>query len=171
MSDECSKLGIPAYLHQGDRNADQNFDPEELLYRRFFTKIPSSEWQQNKSVSVALFELKDDSYNRSRYSQEPEDVLYNERKEDNGNHYFDAGILQVAILHTLEFSFDINGNERAFRLSPFHKPTECIFPHTELHIYENETKIDYTQSKPKSLKAAIRDFLVRNCIVIKECAA
>ena len=122
-------------------------------------------------MSVALFELKDDSYNRSKYSQKPEDVLYNEREEDKGNHYLDAGILQVAILHTLTFGFEINDEERKFQLLPVHKPTECIFPHSELHIYENGAKIDYAQSKPKSLKAAIRDFLVRNCTVVKNCTS
>ena len=104
MSGKCKELGIPDYLHRGARSADQNFDPEESLYRRFFTKIPSSEWQQDKAVSSVLFELKDDSYNRSKYSQEPEDVLYNEREEDRGSHYFEAGILQVAVLHTSKFS-------------------------------------------------------------------
>lgn len=47
--------------------------------------------------SATSFKLAEDAYNRSKYSQEPKDVLYNVRPEDGGKHYTDAGILALRV--------------------------------------------------------------------------
>lgn len=165
MSSVCSKLGIPDYLHCNGRSKDDNFNDDESLYRRFFIKAPYEEWEKNNQTSASIFPVQNDSYVRSEYVKEPIDALYNDREVDEGSHYYNAGILEVKILPIKQFKYSINGQPRKFILQPSHEPTTCIFPHSEVHVYENGNRID--SNKPRSVNLAIRVELIRNSRIIK----
>lgn len=163
----CESLGIPNYLIKNERLATNVFEKDEKLFRRFNTDRPITEWQDSSNLSASVFPIRNDSYNRSKFCQTPEDVLYNTRIEDNGVHYFQMGILEIGIIALKKFEFTINQNNqlRKFILKPVHKPEICMYPHSEIHVFENGNFIN--ENKPKSTKASIRDFLIVNTTVIK----
>jgi hypothetical protein len=93
MSKECLNKGIPNYLHQGERKEDQIFDADELLFRRFKVTPPKELWLTDNSVSANVFKLENDSYNRGKYSNAPNDVLYNKDASSPEDHFYSWGIL------------------------------------------------------------------------------
>src|SRR5947209_1929844 len=144
----CTSLGIPEHLHQDDRLADPTFEPAEVLYRRFLVSGRIEEWLKNNSLSSAVFQIKNDSFNRSKYS-EANDVLYNDIVEENGNHYNDSGILQVPSSIN-DFDFQINQNKtlRQFTVRVVHTPRSCNYSHSEVFLFENGVQIN--SNKPST---------------------
>ncbi len=167
-SPECSKLGIPDHLHQDDRVPDQSFEEGELLYRRFRVLGKVEDWKNDKSLSVAIFEIKNDSFNRSKYSN-PEDVLYNDNFEADGKHHTSNGILSLPVAELNEFDFPVLQNKilKHYTIKVSHTPLVCNYSHSEIFVLEEEQQID--SNKPKSMKAALRDFLLERVTIIKEC--
>jgi hypothetical protein len=166
MSEKCSQLNIPSYLYTNGRTADQNFNSEKI-WRRFKGSSSKDEWRKTH-ISAAIFPVRDDSCIRSKYSRDAEDVLYNDREQDNGLHYRDWGILEIETTTLFDFlphKIEQNGIVRSFTIDLFHSPTECIYPHSEIKVLENGNLIN--ASKPKSTKTAIRDFLLKISRVIK----
>lgn len=163
-SSVCDSLGIPSYLHRKGRDIDNHFI-DEFVYRRFLASAEKSDWMANNQISSSIFEVKNDSCNRSKYSNSPEDVLYNIRVEDEGKHYFSWGVLSINTKAFDVFTFKINETTRTFSLQLSHEPLECMFPHSEIIVLENGSVVD--TSKPKSVKAAIRDFLITECEIVK----
>jgi hypothetical protein len=84
--------------------------------------------------------------------------LYNVRVEDEGNHYFSWGVLSIKPQAFDVFTFKTTNTSRTFFLQLRHDPLDCMFPHSEIIVLENGSVVD--TSKPKSVKAAIRDFLI-----------
>lgn len=160
----CSSLGIPSHLHRAGRVNDDVF-VGEVIFRRFLASGTKNDWSKNSQISCSIFEVKNDSCNRSKYSDSPEDVLYNVRIEDGGNHYFSWGILSIGSDMFDLFTFQINGTTRTFSLKLEHVPLDCMFPHSEIIVFENNEKVD--TSKPKSVKVVIRDYLISNCDIVK----
>ena len=166
----CSVLNIPARLHTAGRLKDPNFDEDEVVYRRFSVPGPKEAWSMaGNDPSVNIFKLNEDSYNRSKYCEEPEDVLFNVIPEDDGRHYTDAGILSLQIqkLKESESEFIIteNGNKRRFTFSIEHDPLPCMYPHTNVNIMENG---EIAPKRPTSLKFAFRLMLRDYLKIIKD---
>lgn len=169
MSKECTDIGIPEYLHTKDRSVDSVFNIEEQIFRRFQTAQPINIWLEDSQVSAAIFPLKDDSYNREKYSKAPCDVLYNINAKNKTDHYFNSGIISLTcgqIQNELRFKSIINKEEIEVMFNIIHKPEVCIYPHCEVIALKNGKHINPT--KPKSARSVIRDILIEKCIIIKE---
>lgn len=162
----CKALGIPEYLHRDGRPIDEEFN-SELIYRRFNIAGNPSEWIKDKSISTVIFEVKNDSCNREKYCKTPSDVLFNTRPEDKGAHYEHHGIISFNsdVVQYFNESLELNDTKRQFTLKMVHYPNDCMYPHCEIHVYENGIYVD--SGKPKSIKALIRDILIGACEVIK----
>lgn len=170
MNDHCLRIGIPAYLHQNDRNPDPTFEGEELVFRRFFVNPPKETWlgKANQWKSAKIFRLENDSYNREKYCLEPADVLFNINATHSNDHFFNWGILSLKIKEIQGFSFqvEINGIGRSVTFRLIHKPETCMFPHAEIHAFQDGNLVD--EVAPKSLRAVVRDIFVETCEVVKE---
>lgn len=160
----CDSLGIPSYLQRNGRPEDNNF-LSETIYRRFRSSANIQSWLNDQSISSSIFPVQDDSCNRSKYSNVPEDVLYNVRVEDSGAHYLSWGILEFDSDALKTFSSEVNGEKRYFTIGLIHSPLECMYPHSEIIVYENGERID--TNKPKSIKRLIRDCLINNSRIVK----
>lgn len=168
MNELCTQLGIPERLHRNGRAIDTEFLEDELVYRRFKVEGTKEDWHSNNQVSVKVFPISNDSCNRSKYCESPEDVLFNTRPSDEGKHYLDWGILslEVSKLNDFNFSFQQNSIQKLFFIKVEHIPSECMYPHSEIRVYENGVLI--IQDKPKSIKSAIRKFLMDRKKIVKE---
>lgn len=167
MSEVCSKLGIPKELERNNRPPDQIFNCEKI-YRRFQGTSNIEDWKSDRGISSSIFPVKNDSCNREKYSTNPTDVLYNIREQDGGAHYFGTyGILEFSSDIIYEFensSLEINNVVRKFTLQLIHSPEECMYPHCEVLVLENGNRIQHLTAK--SIKSAIRVFLIDNCTVL-----
>lgn len=164
-------MGIPVRMQRNGRPVIQEFLEEELLYRRFKSPVPPDYFKlDDSSWSINLLVLrKDDSYNRSRFS-EPNDVLlnYDYEKWNNGTHsHFDThGIFSIPVKPIQDFMLSMDS--RNFKLSPAHLPEECNYSHSEIHFIENGESMKVGEVKtPKKLKSSVRVALRRNIRVIK----
>lgn len=172
MSDsknQCLALGIPERLHTNNRNIDPNFDEDECVYRRFKVPGPKETWSMaGNEPSARIFDLSEDSYNRSKYCEQPDDVLFNVRPEDGGKHYDDAGIISLQVNQlrdaATEFLVTENGNRRRFTFSVEHDPLLCMYPHTNVNVMENGK---LAPKRPPSLKSAFRLMLRDYLEIIK----
>lgn len=171
-SNPCSELGIPSHLHTGTRDVDNTFGMDETIYRRFKCAGGPNDWKKNSTLSASVFPVDNDSCNRSKYCRYPEDVLYNTRKQDNGVHYSDHGILgfKVSDFFTLTVPpappIKQNGVVRNFTFHLEHQPEVCMYPHTEIWIIDANNRID--TKPPKSTRALIRDRLLSIINIVKE---
>ncbi len=97
------------------------------------------------------------------------DVLYNTREIDLGKHYYSFGVLELNcndLDYINNLPIELNGTERRFTLNPIHKPEKCMYPHSEILIYEGGVEIDI--KTPKSVNVFIRDVLIEKMKVVKE---
>lgn len=167
MTKNCHALGIPEYLHRDERPIDIHF-LSETIFRRFDVPGEPSTWRKDKRISASIFPVRNDSCIREKYSRKPEDVLYNTRVEDNGRHYFHMGILSFSTSDIDGFKEEIshNNSRRIFTLKMKHDPLDCMYPHCEILVLENDTILD--QNKPKSIKTLVRDILLDKISIVKE---
>ncbi len=166
MASKCSELGIPEELHRKNRPIDNTFE-SEMIYRRFQSSASISEWSKDGKLSSSIFPVKRDSCNREKYSTSPKDVLYNIREEDEGKHYFDiygvVGFSSEVLYDFQNTSLMINDEVRKFTLQLSHSPEECMYPHCEILVLENGQEVTLNA---KSIKTAIRVYLVQNCKIL-----
>lgn len=162
----CSRFSIPKRLWQGRRRKDNVFSDEELIFRRFKGNINADDWRSTAGLSTAVFDVKNDSTNRSKYSTDPADVLYPITRRNPIHHYQSYGIVafSVADFRTLsivpkEPLTTIEGVPRVFTFQLEHIPECCMYPHTEIWIIENGTHVPAPSSR--LVKAAVRDELFR----------
>ncbi|OIN59834.1 hypothetical protein [Arsenicibacter rosenii] len=162
---ECA-LVIPVHLHQHDR-PPTDIQDDEVLYRRFFVKGPTKDWKaRGKQDMAKVFQLSNDSYNRSSLSNES-DVLF----DDTGHYFANAGILSVSIkqirsaagTYTLEAQGRIPA--RILYFNAIHDPMHCNYAHAQLEIWENGTR---APSQPSSMKTVFREMLSDNCKMIRD---
>lgn len=168
MCEICSQLGIPERLHKRNRKPDQEFNSEDI-YRRFKAVGNREDWKKDSQISAAIFPVKNDSCIRQKYSQHPQDVLYNAKEENNEGHYFESmSVLafNTGILDKFNQAITQNGIERIFKLSIKHDPIKCMYPHCEILVTENGEVVN--QNKPKSIKVAVRDILLEYAQIISE---
>lgn len=168
MNQLCQQLGIPERLHRNGRGIDNEFLEDELIYRRFKVEGNKEDWLSNSQISTSIFKVSNDSCNRSKYSEEPEDVLFNIRPQDEGKHYIDWGILSLQVHQLNQFSFPIQQNsiDRIFSIKVEHVPDDCMYPHSEIRVFVDGELI--SKNKPSSINRAIRDFLIEQVVIVKE---
>jgi len=146
----CKKKKIPQHLHQNGRLADPSFDRNERIYIRF------REFEDNKptlcdgKVSAAIFKTEKQSSNREKYSKSPTDVLF----ETNGDHKFSWGIVELMSREICETTFPHPNTETSYSFRVIHDPVQCMYPHSEIRIFENGNLVE--SIKPKSVKNLIK---------------
>ena len=167
----CSRFGIPKRLWKGRKGKDDVFPDEELIYRRFKANVDVGDWRSAKCLSTAIFDVKDDSTNRSKYSTDPEDVLHPITRRNPLNHYQSYGIVSFSVRDFRELSIipkeplRFNGVLREFTFHLEHKPECCMYPHTEIWIMENGRHIPEVSSR--MIKTAVRDELLSIIDIVK----
>jgi hypothetical protein len=167
MSERCKELNIPDYLHTNNRNPDQEFN-SELIYRWFKIQIDrESDWRNDKGVSSSIFAVRNDSCNREKYSRKPDDVLYNTTGDDRDLTKFGICQFNSDVLDGEVHRIEQNNSPRIFELGIEHIPTECMYPHCEIIVKENGSKIDQ-DGPPKSTRTAIRRILAKKIEIIKD---
>lgn len=155
----CTVEGIPKRLHRNGRKPDIEFDGEEQIYIR----IPPALLQEEKPLAAA-FRTKRQSGNRERYSKTPDDVLYNINAKNKNEHFHHWGIVKIKVktIQSNKYNHPEIDEEYTFKLS--HEPEECMYPHSEIHIF-----LDGKEGKlnPSTLKTLLKDYYRDNCIVEK----
>lgn len=160
MDSYCSNLGIAEHLHKMDRNVDNSFNEQEKLYRRFDQEGKKEDWLTDGKKTASIFKLRDDSYNRSKYSN-PEDVL----TDNLGNRYEGWGILSLNVHQITGFKspVNLNGENYEIELTVSHAPERCNYAHAEVSGCIDNKKID---KRKKSVKVVIRDVLLGQCHIL-----
>jgi hypothetical protein len=156
----CQKLGIPVHLHQSGRVADQSCDADETLYRRVADDVPLVVGER---PPLAAFTTRKMSQNRARYCHSPEDVLYNIKAPV---HFFSWGIVGFLVknVEVLKLKHP-HDTAKEYTLKVIHKPEKCMFPHSEVEVFENGRRLD--EIKPPSIKTLIKDEISKLAWVIK----
>jgi len=144
---ECAALGIPEHLHRSERPLVPDFQPDELLYRRGYSK-QATDWITD-SISTNRM-----SVDRSSLCQAPEDVLWDgDGKQHLGDGIFSFVVGEILGIEVVHPTPDIG----KFKVAPIHKPLQCHYPHSELTVYLNDEQAD-VKKKP-AIKSLIRDEL------------
>jgi hypothetical protein len=155
----CAALGIPSHLHQLGRPADQQFADGELLYRR----VPENIALIGQLVPPEAFTTRSMSVNRERYSNAPEDVLYN---VEDGRHYTTWGVVAftVGLVRSLSRMHPQIKN-MVFTLAPVHAPIRCMYPHTEIEVRGNGERLG--EIKPASVRTWIKSRIAEGSTVTR----
>ena len=148
----CAAAGIPNYLHQNGRSANQTFaNHSEKLFVRFALNTPS--------IQTAV-SFRRQSCNREKYCDGgAADVLF---KTVRGGLYQDCGVMSITVAQVSAVHEQIDG--RKFTLRPEHQPEQCNYAHTEIVAHENGSPV--SDIGPKSVKKQLRDTL-SDCFRIK----
>jgi hypothetical protein len=173
MSAVCKSLGIPHYLCKNGRSPLTYFGKNEFLLRRFNVKgrvknfIDINTRQPIVKISNEIFQLNNDSYNRSIFCRVATDVLYNDRVVDNGAHYTSHGVLSISIgsIVGVISPLNQNGSIKHCELRPIHTPMECNYSHCELQYFVDGTLYE---SRPKSANTFFRRILIKRMNILKE---
>lgn len=140
----CAERGIPSHLHTGERQPNQAFEENELLYIRFRVET-------RKLKSVIGF--RHQSASRSVLCEGgPDDTLFN---CEEGGRYENWGVAQVPVWKVLSIKEMLE--ERSFSLHAIHKPTQCNYAHAEIVAHEGDAEVG--DIGPKSVKKKIREAL------------
>lgn len=171
MLPDCFALGIPEGLHSKGREDKQDFESNEFVYRRFRDRINvdnSPNWRGSTSIPANIFSLNNDSYVRQKYSLAETDVLYNTNSDEKS--FKDWGIISLyindfALIEQKKLETD-DKKDHVLRLEMKHDPLPCMYPHSELKIYDNGTLV--TEQPPRQVRSFIRREIVKVCNIIKD---
>lgn len=163
--EECTRKGIPSYLHTEARPVVPYFTTGEHLFRRFSPAIEMEESYPLAALKTGS--LPGMSFNREQFSRQPEDVLYDchtgEFRQADGIVAFEAG--HLAKIHVAHPS--ISG--QAYTIRPIHKPERCMYPHSEFEILCNGSAASKISSA--TVKTDLRDRLAEGSKVIRKPAS
>ena len=121
----------PKMIHNG-RPRDQDFAPDEILYRR----VPTDLWDEDdeQDLDVDSIDLPDMSTVRSKYAH-PEWARF-----DNGEYkHPDTGVIGFEVRHIPSPMTHLGTWTWTF--SPRHVPLDTSFPHAEVWASENGNHI------------------------------
>ena len=166
MCTTCEELNIPERLWKLDKPIIHDFK-DDVIYRRFKVVGPKENWK-TLNLTASVFQLNTDSYNKASLCESADDVLFNSVKADCGKHYTNWGILSISSNDLTDINskkIKLNNEERVFTLKFQHVPEDCMYPHSEILIMEDDTKL--LPKAPKSIGVIIRDFFVEKCNIIK----
>jgi len=154
---------IPERLHTNGRLPDAHFTSNEKLFRRFANTEQNKPALKDGKLTHASLSLKEMSVNREKYSEKPEDVLYNIK---TGEHFWHYGIYAfcVGAIQSLNYVHPTE-QSKSYSLRAVHKPEPCMYPHSIIAILENE--IEISEIKPKSIKTTLRDDLIEQATILK----
>ncbi len=161
---------IPDRLHRNGRLADQVFLSEEKIYRRFPVKknetdsyIITNPETGEKTVSSSIFRTDQMSCNREKYSESPNDVLYD---IINGKHCFACGIVELVVATIDSINLKHPCEDKKYNLKTSHSPEDLMYPHIEVLTYENS--IPVRDIKPNSVKSKIKELYSKSCQITKD---
>ncbi len=166
ISCDCPSIIIPPYLHSNTKTKIINFDKSDSLLRRFeYLDTNHKPTLSDDKVSISIFSTKKMSCNMNSLCYQPEDVLYDITK----NTFLAKGGI-VSIPHSeimLYKANDPTDDSILYRLIVLHQPEPCMFPHVEIFVTKNDELIDDFE-RPKSIKAAIKNFYRNNSEIIRK---
>lgn len=118
---------IPADMKRGTRRPDQQFDENELLYRR----VPPSAWGSNDEIDVAAVPLPDISTMRQKFTLDPQWVLID---TVGGYDFREWGIVSVPVGGIPRIAHEAGASTCTF--SAVHMPEDDNYPHTEIQAFD-----------------------------------
>lgn len=162
----CNIPGIPDRLHRNSRPEITDFSGDFNIYIRIKPEHFLFEKDENGenivTISVNAFVTNLQSCNRDSLCLEPSDVLYNINADTSNDHYNNFGIVSLNIAKIFGEEFKHPAIDAIYRLGLLHSPGECMYPHSEISIYDSE---DINKNNVKlgaaTLKLAIRGFYSR----------
>lgn len=110
-------------MHQGEKKAVDEFDPDEVLYRRYsLTHVVDGQ------ITPQFIRFPKPSFNRSQFSK-PEDVLHVDccggKTQPAGLGVLESKVSDLGIS-------EMSGDRRMFTLYAKHEPIETCYAHSEL---------------------------------------
>jgi hypothetical protein len=117
---------LPDYMLRRNRPLDQDFEPEEELFRAF-----GADDLEGDRVAIDAIELPDMSVNREKYGP-PESLLYLDMWVGHGVAGFKVKDIPPEMLHR---------GTRRFTFQVVHDPTENNYPHSVIQAFEGGTHI------------------------------
>lgn len=139
----------PTAMLRNGRPRDQEFRPEERLFRR----VPLQLWDDgNDPIEVDAIELPDLSVLREKYGHPEWARLESEECGEWGVICFEVQDIPPRLQHLGVFIW-------SFR--PRHVPLEENYPHSEVWAYENETHINAKHRIDPDLHLRWREMLLR----------
>lgn len=159
----CESKIIPKALHQEHKTVEHKFEIQETFYRRF----PPIDNNQKKTLeqgilSASVFSTNAMSMNRSKYSSEPEDVLFDTSKDCK---HEDWGIISLTC-SAISLFIEV-ANDNTYCLQPIHKPEPCMYPHMKVFVKMNDMIVENFQ-KPPLMKTLIKQYFRSNAVLIKK---
>jgi hypothetical protein len=162
----CNIADIPNRLHRNNRPEVPEFRQNELVFRRFpdsFGNPPEDHYSSvDKKVKKNTFDVRGLSCYRDSFCDSFEDALYNDH---GGAHFFNWGVLSFITAQLNDQSFTHPNTRIIYVLKVLHEPTECLYPHSEVHVFSGNQKI----MEPSSIiKSWLRDTYLELYDIIKE---
>jgi hypothetical protein len=97
------------------------------------------------------FDVKGMSCYRDSFCKNFEDALFNEK---NGNHYYNWGVLSLPVSNLDSQSYLHPETRITYTVKVLHMPTECLYPHSEVHVFVGN---DSQLNPPALVKSWLRD--------------
>ena len=136
-------------LAANGRSADQDFAPEEELYRR----IMSEHFVEGCLLTTSI-NLPECSVVRQKYTETPHDTLMQDYPK-----YIDYGCVKWTVSEipsSLEETVEKNKLVSHFRVE--HVPDEDFFPHSEVRTYKDK-QFDKPRKPARTIAKSIRQIL------------
>jgi hypothetical protein len=167
----CDIPGIPDRLHKGEREADDDFSDDTKIFIRidpkYFLTESETEGDARTFVSQIAFRTSLQSCNRDKYSEQ-NDVLFNINAASKGEHYPNWGVISISKDLLFDETFDHPSLALQFKLDLIHSVEECMYPHSEITIYEvSDNEKNNIELSSKTLKTEIKSFYTDNLVIEK----
>ena len=151
---------IPARLYTNDRAADQAFGHTEKL----FIRVPENCYEGGRP-SLNAFTSQSQSFNREKYCEVAEDVLFNIDAENENDHFDTFGIISLRTDALTAEVFPHPQEPIQYVLAPDHDPVECMYPHSEILTF---VAGDERTIRSSLVKTTIKKFYRRSCEIEKD---
>ena len=138
---------LPTAMLRNGRSKDQDFRPDEYLYRR----VPLVLWDFT-GVDIDAIELPDMSVVRSKYGHPEWARLESDECIHWGVIGFRVGDIPAKLLHLGVFTWTFG---------PRHVPLEENYPHSEVWAFENSTHVSAKNRLDPQLHLRWREMLLR----------
>lgn len=139
----------PAAMRRSGRPRDQDFRPDEYLYRR----VPLELWAEaGEEVDIDAIQLPDMSVIRGKYGHPEWARLESDECANWGVVGFHVGDIPERLLHLGVF---------VWSFGPRHVPLEDNYPHSEVWAFENGTHVNARSRLDSTLHLRWREMLLR----------
>lgn len=156
MPSGFDKNNFETRVHQNDRSPVDEFDLDELLYRR----VNPVHHLIEGVLSPLAFNFPNQSFNRGRYSL-PEDVLHPDCC--SGMIFKDW---RVATLSVSDIPNQLrSGDDKEFRFSMHHTPERLCYPHSEIRCRQGVTFLN-DRKPPKKVREEFRAILAQKARIV-----